>query len=213
MVDTKAIAAVIEATSGWAEAKEKYYIGSKRGPDKYFSAYTWIEACFQRWKVLEQEGLISSNLKVLDIGAGFGYFAIVGKAYTGSNHIEMADVPDPMFDVVTSLLGLSKYKLEVNAFIPMQLQNNSKRYDLITAYRIVFDKWAGFWGEEEYRFFLRDIFDSLLNEGGSVVLGFNDKREKGFMSWAGPLGARCISKHDVLLPYETVTRIRYNEAE
>jgi hypothetical protein len=83
----------------------------------------------------------------------------------------------------------------VRSFTPIQLQGS---YDLVTAYRVVFDK---DWTEGEWRFFLRDIHNSLLNEGGSIVLGFNNKREKRFMKWAEPMGARYISKHDVLVPY------------
>ena len=199
-VNTKFIVTTIEATPGWVEAKERYHIGTKRGPDKYFHTHVWVKEALRRWEALDRAvpTLVNPNLKVLDIGAGFGYFSIVGKEYTGSDQIELSDVPNPMHDAVTSSLGLSKHTLEVCELTPMPLKG---RYDLVTAYRIVFD---GGWGEKEYRFFLRDIRDSLLNEGGSVVLGFNNKREKRFMEWAAPLGARYIGKHDVLLPYEVL---------
>ena len=202
-VDTQAIADTIETTPGWTEMQKKYQTNERRGPNKYFGAHAWIKKDLKRWEELDQAGLITPNLKVLDIGSGFGYFAIVGMAYTGSNCIELADVPDPVYDAVTSVLGLSKYEVDVRAFTLIQIQNNDKRYDLITCYRIVFDKWNGFWEEEEYRFFLHDL-QSLLNKGGSIVLGFNDRRENKFMKWAAPLGAQWINNHDVLIPYEVL---------
>ncbi len=192
MRDIETITAAIEATPGWAEAKAKHFVGSKRGPDKYFRTRAWVEVAVRRWMALEP--LVTPNFKVLDIGAGFGYFAIVGKAYT--DHIDLVDVPHPIYDEVTRLLELPKYEQEVRAFTPFV----GGRYDLITAHRMVFDKG---WGQDEWQYFLRDVRD-MLNEGGSVVLGFNNRRDKRFMKWAEPFGALRISEHDVLLTYEAL---------
>lgn len=191
----KEITSRIEASPGWTEAKTKYLKGSKRGPDKYFNTHVWVSEAFRRWDSLQR--FVPTNIKVLDIGAGFGYFAIVGREL--GNQVELADVSNPLYDTVTSILGLSKHELDVSAFTPIQLQ--SGRYDLVTAYRIVFDK---DWKEDEWRFFLRDVRNSLLNEGGSIVLGFNDGREKLFMEWAESLGARRINRRNVFIPYEVL---------
>jgi hypothetical protein len=195
LIDTKAVTARIEALPGWAEAKAEHYKGSKRGPDKYFRTKSWVDVAAQRWKAIDH---LEFPIKVLDIGAGFGYFAVVGNLY--GNQIELADVPHPIYDAVTPLLGLTKQELEIKPLTPVTLQGN---YDLVTAYRIVFDKG---WGEDEWRFFLRDVRDNLLNEGGSVVLGFNDRRDRAFMRWACTFSRQVyrVGKHDVHLPYESL---------
>jgi len=183
------------------------------GAGKYFDVRRWLPGSVMRWNAiqLKRPDLVTPDTAVLDISTGFGYFPLVGMHLFGINSIDATDAPgvtwSELYDAVTHAFGIRKYGLFVNAFEPVRLPNDGRRYDLVTSYMMVFDFWNGAWGEAEWQYFLVDVRDSLLREGGAVVLGFNRRNDVAFMEWAQPLGASYLGREDravVVVPWETL---------
>jgi hypothetical protein len=187
---------MIGSIPGWSDLKKSHLI-TKKSSTKYFNTHIWLKVVKQRWA--ELEGVVTPESTVLDIGTGFGYFPLYGLHHNKAAVIEAVDMPDELYDTVTALLDVSKHELTVEAFT---LLNLTRQYDVVTAYRMAFDRT---WGEAEWRFFLRDVYDNLLNEGGSLVLGFNDGRDRRFVRWAGK--QRRLNSRDMLLSYEVIEEL------
>jgi hypothetical protein len=149
----------------------------KSGPVKYLNVEAWLKACFDRWNVIKDydERFASANSSALDIGTGFGYFPFVGKHLFGVD-TEATEVYGvrwwKIYMAATKLLEVPVHHLEVKKYRSIDL---GKKYDLVTAYRIVFNYWYGVWKERQWKFFLEEVKRSLLNDEGILVLAFNYK--------------------------------------
>lgn len=186
------------------------------GAGKYFDLHQWLPNSVARWATIKRyrPHLVTPDTTALDISTGFGYFPLAGKHLFGVKSIDATDAPgvrwSDLYDDVTHVFGIRKYELFVRKFEALDIRNDGRRYDLLTSYQMVFDVWNGIWGEQEWRFFLKDVRESLLNEGGAIVLGFNQRGDVGFMKWAKPLGAAYLGeKHRavVIVPWEALERI------
>ena len=113
--------------------------------------------------------------RVLDLGAGAGYFPYICKWF--GHEPTALDLPTPaMFGEMTALLGVPRvvWRIEPYESLPASLHG----FDLITAFRVCFNghNSKSLWGAREWTFFLDDL-ESRLNPGGRIHFGFNRERD------------------------------------
>jgi SAM-dependent methyltransferase len=120
---------------------------------------------------------VGLNLKkpsrILDIGCGFGFFSHIA-SFNGHN-VDSLDIPNasPILKAATKLLKIKKHEFTIKKKTP--LLKFKYKFDSITAFQIVFNGHItkDLWDVEEWKYFLMDLHDNLLNDGGSVTLVFN----------------------------------------
>lgn len=137
---------------------------------KYFNAAYWLRQNVQRALYLGLNRAQPQN--ILDIGAGFGYFPYVAKFY-GHNVIGI-DLPgDTLFNKASDYLNIDRRDHRIDSNTPMP--SYGVKFDLITAFQICFNGHieGEVWGEDEWAFFLNDLFENHVNAGGRVYLGLN----------------------------------------
>jgi SAM-dependent methyltransferase len=123
----------------------------------------------------------TSGLRILDIGAGPGYFVAAARAL-GHDCVGI-DVDDLYFTplehrVYTEMLSALNCRQFVSSFTierfaPLSVRGG--RFDLITAFLVCFNRHdkPNQWGVPEWRYFVDDAMQNL-NEGGGLFLGLND---------------------------------------
>lgn len=170
---------------------------------KYLDPARWVQEAVRNADLL---GLLdASPMRVLDLGAGCGYFLYVLRSR--GHDVLGLDVPDePLFGHTTELLGIPRVLHPVKRFEP--LPDSDAPFHLITAFSIVFDTaWPDrpqrdpsrspealgadppqdhsgpaadeVWGKEEWSFFLTDCL-KRLRPGGRLFLQFNPKTNHNF---------------------------------
>jgi SAM-dependent methyltransferase len=127
----------------------------------------------------------TSGLRILDIGAGPGYFIAAARAL--GHDCRGIDVPDSCFtplerQVYTGLLQALNCRqyvspFSVERFVPLPF--DGEPYDLITAFLVCFNRHnkPDQWGVPEWRFFVEDALGKL-RAGGRLFLGLNDNRKR-----------------------------------
>jgi SAM-dependent methyltransferase len=140
---------------------------------KYLDLNRWIDINIRR---VRRSGLdISLPQRVLDLGAGAGYFAyiaqLLGHEVTGLDIDEVR-----MFADMTSLLGVKRIIHRVQPFVP--LPDLGTGFDLVTGFQVCFNnhKQPDLWGIAEWNFFLDDLVKHLA-PGGRVWLELNRERD------------------------------------
>ena len=116
---------------------------------------------------------LTKKTKILDIGCGFGLFAHL--AEFNGHHVDSIDMPNasPILKDAAKLLKIKKHEFKIEKNTP--LPKFKSKYDLVTAYQIFFNGHATkeLWGVEDWKYFLMDIHDNILEDDGSVNLVFN----------------------------------------
>ena len=111
--------------------------------------------------------------RILDIGCGFGLFSRI--ATFNGNTVESIDIPNasPILKEATKILKLKKHEFTVKKNTP--LLKFKKKFDVVHASQIFFNGHASkdLWGVDEWKYFLTDLHDNVLNDGGFVALVFN----------------------------------------
>lgn len=125
-------------------------------------------------------------IDVLDLGAGFGYFARVCSFY---GHRPLAlDLddstgipPGSLYDAVARVLGVRRHLWTIRPFQP--LPDTGRRYDLVTAFAALFNEPEGerAWAATEWRYFFDDLAARVLGPGGRVFLSLNRDREGRYL--------------------------------
>jgi SAM-dependent methyltransferase len=136
---------------------------------KYFNLDGYIQQSLERALYL---GLEHSHKSILDLGTGFGFFPYVCKFF--GNEVVAIDLPGhELFNDVTRFLGISVIPHRIEAFKHMPDLN--RRFDLVTAFQASFNRYdaAQAWGEDEWLFFLDDLFSNVLQESGEIALELN----------------------------------------
>lgn len=139
---------------------------------KYFNVDYWLRKNMQR--VLHLRLNKSQNrLKILDLGAGFGYFPFAA-AFFGHDVVGL-DLPgDKLFDEACKFLEVDRrhHKIQKNKPLPNNLGN---KFDLITAFQVCFnDHYEDKpWGADEWKYFIDHVFEKHLNPGGKIYLELN----------------------------------------
>jgi SAM-dependent methyltransferase len=150
---------------------------------KYADFHPWVLRNLHR---AAQLGLHKTpRLRILDIGAGPGYFIAAARAL-GHECIGI-DVPDSCLTplelrVYTELLNALNCRqhvspVSIERFEPLPVYGG--RYDLITAFLVCFNQHAkpDQWGVPEWRFFVENAMESLT-DGGRLFLGLNENVER-----------------------------------
>lgn len=77
-----------------------------------------------------------------------------------------------MYNEIIDALGIKRYGKKIDSFKKIDV---AKKFDLITAYLICFNnhKKSDLWHIREWDFFLNDLFDNNLLQGGKIYLSFN----------------------------------------
>ncbi|HEY4283529.1 MAG TPA: hypothetical protein VGM62_10740 [Chthoniobacterales bacterium] len=145
--------------------------------NRFEDARYWIRPNLKRVQDLWLDR--SPPLRILDLGCGSGFFLYICKQF----HHDVVGLDrdtNPMFREITKLLGVPRIASDINPFVP--LPELGEKFDLVTAYRICFqrvgqyqnDHWDE-WGLREWEFFLNDIRTRFLRVGGRLLLDFNPR--------------------------------------
>lgn len=127
----------------------------------------------QSLNLVREDGTASIR-RVLDIGTGAGFFPFTAR-YLGHDAESIDVCDDPLYGELTELLGV--YRKIHRVRIENPLPDFEQKFDLITAFQLVFDRDpalpGGAWGPSEWASFLNYVRTNHLTENGSVFLGLN----------------------------------------
>ena len=116
---------------------------------------------------------LKKSSKMLDIGCGFGLFSQI--ATVNDHDVISIDMPNasPILKEAAKILKIKKYDFEVKKKSPFLKFEH--KFDVVTALQIFFNGHCtkDLWDVDDWKYFLMDLHDNILNDGGSVVLGFN----------------------------------------
>src|SRR5437763_7716380 len=114
---------------------------------------------------------------ILDVGCGSGFFLYICNVF-GHEAVGLDRYTKPMFRAITEFLHVPRIPADIEAFVP--LPDLGEPFDLITAYRICFQRIGGEikgvwkeWGPNEWNFFLNDVRNRFLRPDGLLLLDFN----------------------------------------
>jgi hypothetical protein len=156
---------------------------------KYFNIHGYMLQHMKRVLALQLDHPMKA---VLDIGTGFGYFPYICEFF-GNESIGM-DVPDHvLFNDVTRFLGVKRILHRIEPFGPMPKM--AKKFDLVTAFQVSFNRYdlTRAWAEEEWSFFLEDLFTNILKEEGELVFEMN--YDPVHRNWLSPGARRALKKY------------------
>jgi 2-polyprenyl-3-methyl-5-hydroxy-6-metoxy-1,4-benzoquinol methylase len=116
--------------------------------------------------------------RILDIGPGFGLFSHIAR-FNGHT-VESIDMPNasPILKEATKILKIKVHEFTVTKNTP--LLKFKKKFDIVHASQIFFNNHAtpDLWDVDEWKYFLLDLHDNVLNDGGFVHLLFNGEHRK-----------------------------------
>jgi SAM-dependent methyltransferase len=144
--------------------------------DKRYLERKWLRDSRDLWATYHREFIHLNpphGSDLLDLGAGGGYLMwlcreLAGCAVTGVDPAERVDYE--ALRTVFDLAGAIE-KRTIEARTPLRL---ARRYDVICATRICFNRRGdALWEEADYTYFLRDAAQHL-NPGGELYLHFNE---------------------------------------
>jgi hypothetical protein len=157
---------------------------------KFLDVKTFLPTTIKR---AYQLGLHQSKPQhILDIGTGVGYFPVVCKYY-GHTAIAIDQDGNEVFEDATKWLKVDRRHWEIKPFEPIAFLG--QRFDLITAFMVNFDrvKESDYetWGIKEWEFFLSDLAENHLNDGGRLVLLLNPqgRENAGVLKYFAEKGA------------------------
>lgn len=168
------------------------------GPFKYADIPFWVSDKINTAIYL---GLHESDPKaILDIGMGGGHFAAVCKAL--GHTVVGTDISVPIYNALCRVLQVDRRLVRTQYRTPMPPLG--AKFDLITVIGQVFNvvKRLGpgrvvYWDAGDWAFFLKDLVDNHLSEGGSIFLHLNPnltergvERDPALFQWARDLGAQ-----------------------
>lgn len=135
----------------------------------------WIDINVERAQDLWLDR--ASSLRILDLGAGAGYFLYVCK-YFGHETLGFDTDTEPLFGATMELLGVRRVVGRVERRTP--LPDLGQKFDLVTAHRICFHRIGKVsegleWSPADWKFFVDDIRARFLTADGRLLLDFNPR--------------------------------------
>lgn len=118
-------------------------------------------------------------LRILDLGCGAGYFLYVAKFF--GHDVLGLDLDDhQLFRDTLALLQVPRVISRIDPNTP--LPELDRKFDLITAHRICFQRIGGArsgkeWSSAHWKFFIDDIRSRFLAPGGRLLLDFNPRTD------------------------------------
>jgi len=116
---------------------------------------------------------LKSSSSILDIGCGFGLFSHV--AQFNGHKVDSIDIPNasPILKEASKLLKIKKHEFTIKKKVPLLKLN--KKFDVVTAFQIYFNGHCSkeLWDVDDWKYFLLDLHDNILNDDGIVHLVFN----------------------------------------
>lgn len=141
------------------------------GPGKYLDLDAWLRRHLVHALALELHR--GPPRRILDLGAGAGYFAFVCRTL-GHDCRALDREGNAMFDELIGFLGIPRLSLPIRANEP--LPDFDGRFDWVTAFNVGFDRTDGRpWGAPEWEFLFRDLAARLLAPQGQVFLKLNPR--------------------------------------
>ncbi len=144
--------------AGLAELARKY---ARHSFAKYFDAERWVRVNVARARLLELHD-VSRPRRVLDLGAGFGYFLLVCREL--GHDVQGVDIADPLYAEVTALLGVpvAEHRIEARHPLPSGL---SPAPDVVTAHMVCFNGHGtrSLWGARDWSTFLNSFKGATLH--------------------------------------------------
>ena len=147
----------------------KLYINAGESFEKYLDYKYWILENLIRIYNLNIDR--KQNLKILDIGTGFGYFPFICEFF--GNQAEAIDLDtNDMYNSVIKLLDIKRHSYCIEANKPLPLNT---KFDIITGYMICFNnhKTDKLWGVIEWDYFLNSMKSNNLYNNGFIFFSFN----------------------------------------
>jgi SAM-dependent methyltransferase len=150
--------------------------GSKEHYAKYADVRRWLRLNIIRAQDLKLHRCPPKS--VLDLGCGGGFFLFVLQQL-GHSCLGLDMDVFPLFTELLRLFGVERRVWTIRPFEP--LPDLDRKFDLVTAFSIDFNRISknGWWGPEEWAFFLDDV-QQHLNPGGQIFLGLNPAINKEF---------------------------------
>jgi len=114
----------------------------------------------------------SPPLRVLDLGAGVGFFLYLSKLH-GHTAIGIDSQDDDFYTQMYRAFNVqcSQCTIMPNTLLP----DFGQKFDLVTAFAICFHAIDGYnWTADDWRFFVQDIIDHHCVSGGRIHLHFHD---------------------------------------
>jgi SAM-dependent methyltransferase len=153
--------AEIEADLKEARASERKFLDMRR----------WLG---KAWHDAHLAGLLDAPARrVLDIGTGGAHFPFLCR-YLGHEIVALDRPGTPVFDALAGWMGVD---VVPHAIAPRKpLPPLGGRFDLVTAFRVAFHKVRGkrLFHLAEWEFFLDDLRDNVLVEGGGLCMKMNE---------------------------------------
>lgn len=148
---------------------------------KYIDPILWFESklsAAQQLRLPERP-----PTEILDIGTGPGHFPVVAEFY--GHKVLGTDLPGRatgrlerghLYDLLADIYGVRRTASKVEQFVP--LTRFDTRFGLVTAFLAAFNKDADRrpWTIEAWNFFLQDLRDNVLAEGGEVYMSLADDK-------------------------------------
>lgn len=168
------------------EAFRFLYEVDHKAPAKFARYEYWLRLNIMR---CIQLGLHSSPaLRILDLGAGAGYFVAaarqLGHCAIGLDRLpqDMTLVESIIYAEIPTALGVRVLPRTIQPFRPLVIDGS---FDLITGFMVCFNDHMGSheWSAREWRYFVEDC-RSHLTRHGRLVLDLNPNRERyGHLTW------------------------------
>ncbi|HTT97339.1 MAG TPA: class I SAM-dependent methyltransferase [Rhizomicrobium sp.] len=172
---------------------------------KYIDPITWFESKLNnaRWIGLDNQ----RPLRILDLGTGPGHFPVVARFY---GHLVVGtDLPDRsrglvhdghLYDALCDLYHVERISHRI--FPSEPLGEVGGRYDLLTAFLAAFniDEEKRPWSVDQWRFFLLDLKENILNDGGVLCMTLDDaKLTPDSWSFLRNLSEKCVERKKQIL--------------
>ncbi|MCO6458215.1 MAG: methyltransferase domain-containing protein [Pirellulaceae bacterium] len=157
-------------------------------PAKFLNLEVWLREAIFRYQLLALPD--GRPLRVLDIGAGTGYFLLVCR-HQGHQVLGL-DLPgEPLYDRCFEFFALPRIEHRIEPGQP--LPDTGPPLDLVTAYMTCFnyDARQQPWDVPPWQALLRDL-RGRLRQGGRVVLKFN--LEPGGLQFCSPAVTRALTQ-------------------
>lgn len=138
---------------------------------KYFNVRPWIVENIKRALRLGLQN--TRGRRILDLGTGFGYFPYVCEFM--EHEAEASDIEGHrLYDRVIAALGVNRRHHRIQPFEPLPASERGL-FDYVTAYQVAFNRpdLPVAWGPSEWAFFIDDVLENQLADGGQLHLELN----------------------------------------